>query len=125
MILEKVGIMNIILERGMILHGVNLGDSFGSEQCGFRPCVVVSNNKCNQVSPTVTIAPISTKIHKMRLPTHIYLPKGKYMLQEDSFILVEQLRTIDKRRIIYANGVFLDREDMRKLDRALKIQLGL
>lgn len=123
---NKVKINNVVLERGMILNGVDLGnDVVGSEQGGFRPCVVLSNDICNMVSPTITVAPISTKIHKMRLPTHIYLPKEKYGLYEDSFIMVEQIRTIDKRRIVYFGGIFLDASDIKKLNKALKIQLGL
>lgn len=89
----------------------------GSEQDGKRPVVVVQNNLANKHSPTIIVAPITTVIKKTYLPTHIVIFKNNY-LKKDSTILVEQVRVIDKSRIITYLGKLTDIQ-MQKIDKAL------
>ena len=78
----------------------------------------------NKYSPTVIIAAITSQIDKAKLPTHVELPSKDYGLEKDSVILLEQLRTIDKRRLKQKITI-LDQEIMKKVDKALKVSLGL
>lgn len=109
-------------ERGQV-YWVDLGEtSQGSEQTGLRPCVIISNNTGNKFSTTLIIAILSSRIHKAKLPTHILLKKQEYKwLKKDSFIAMEQLRTIDKIRIRGYIGSLKD----EVFNRALEISLGL
>lgn len=84
------------VKRGDIYHA-DLDPVFGSEQGGYRPVLVIQNNIGNKYSPTVIVAAITSK-EKMKLPTHIAIPEIEG-LEKDSVVLLEQLRTLDKRRL--------------------------
>ena len=84
------------VRRGDIYHA-DLDPVFGSEQGGYRPVLVIQNNIGNKYSPTVIVAAITSK-EKMKLPTHIAIPEIEG-LEKDSVVLLEQLRTLDKRRL--------------------------
>jgi mRNA interferase MazF len=111
------------VRRGDVFYA-DLNPVIGSEQGGVRPVLVVQNDVGNKYSPTVIVAAITSQIDKAKLPTHVELKRGEYGLEKDSVILLEQLRTIDKRRL-REKVAFLDSEIMAKVDEALKISLGL
>lgn len=98
-------------------------DGIGSEQHGLRPAVVLQNNTGNQHSPTVLVAPISSRCGK-RLPTHVFLPSCETSLKVDSIVLLEQVRVIDKTRLLQSLGRLPDKE-MSAIDKALLISFGL
>ncbi len=107
---------NFEIKKGDIYYAM-LDPVIGSEQDGKRPVVVVQNNLANKYSPTVIVAPITTVIKKTYLPTHIIVYKNNY-LKKDSTILVEQVRVIDKTRIITFLGKLNDVQ-IQKVDKAL------
>ena len=113
----------MLVRRGDIFYA-DLNPVVGSEQGGIRPVLVVQNDVGNKYSPTVIIAAITSQIDKAKLPTHVELKSSEYGLEKDSVILLEQLRTIDKRRL-KEKIAMLDQEIMEKIDEALKISLGL
>ncbi|MFY9436891.1 MAG: type II toxin-antitoxin system PemK/MazF family toxin, partial [Limnochordia bacterium] len=86
------------IRRGDIFYA-NLNPVIGSEQGGVRPVLIIQNNIGNKYSPTTIIAAITSKIKKAKLPTHVELSAAEFNLEKDSVILLEQLRTIDKRRL--------------------------
>ncbi len=104
------------------LYYADLSPVVGSEQGGIRPVLVVQNDTGNKYSPTVIAAAVTSKIHKARLPTHIELPQA-FGLQKDSVILLEQIRTIDKKRLMSRIGE-LSAATMSKVNRAILISLG-
>nr|WP_255688677.1 type II toxin-antitoxin system PemK/MazF family toxin [Tepidanaerobacter sp. GT38] len=112
-----------MVRRGDIFYA-DLNPVVGSEQGGIRPVLVVQNDVGNKYSPTVIIAAITSQIDKAKLPTHVELKSTDYGLEKDSVILLEQLRTIDKRRLKEKIAI-LDQDIMEKVDEALKISLGL
>lgn len=114
---------NVLVRRGDVYYA-DLNPVVGSEQGGIRPVLVVQNDVGNKYSPTVIIAAITSQIEKAKLPTHVELQHEDFGLEKDSVILLEQLRTIDKRRL-KEKITFLDQEIMVKVDEALKISLGL
>ena len=85
------------VKRGEI-YIANLDGALGSEQGGLRPVLIIQNDIGNKFSPTVQIAPLTTKLSKPKLPTHIGLTKDDGVIQ-DSVVLTEQIRTIDKKRL--------------------------
>jgi len=89
-----------------------------------RPVLIVQNDTGNKHSPTVIAAAITSQINKARLPTHIELQANTYGLSKDSVILLEQIRTIDKRRLKEHMGR-LDEEMMSKVDNAIAVSFGL
>lgn len=107
---------NFEIKKGDIYYAM-LDPVIGSEQDGKRPVVVVQNNLANKHSPTVIVAPITTVIKKTYLPTHIVIYKNNF-LKKDSTILVEQVRVIDKTRIITYLGKLNDIQ-IQKVDKAL------
>jgi len=111
------------LKRGDIFYA-DLNPVIGSEQGGTRPVLVLQNDIGNRYSPTTIVAAITSRIDKARLPTHVELPSSKSKLPMDSVILLEQLRTIDRRRLIEKVS-HLDPVTMDRVDRALEISLGL
>ena len=113
----------VTVKRGDIFFA-ELSPVVGSEQGGVRPVLIVQNDIGNQYSPTTIVAAITSQISKAKLPTHVELPRDDYGLEKDSVLLLEQLRTIDKRRL-KEKITFLDQEIMAKVDEALKISLGL
>jgi mRNA interferase MazF len=106
------------------LFWVNLNPSKGSEQSGRRPVVILQNNTGNELAPTTIVAPLTTKSFAKEYPTNVNLPKGTAALKSDSTILLSQVRTIDKTRLEEKIGN-LPPAYVEKVDRALKISLGL
>lgn len=113
--------MNV--KRGDIYYA-DLSPVIGSEQGGVRPVLIVQNDIGNRYSPTVIIAAITSQINKAKLPTHIEIVATDYGLPKDSVVLLEQIRTIDKRRLDEKVG-HLDDDMMDKVNEALLISLGL
>ena len=105
------------------LYYADLSPVVGSEQGGVRPVLVVQNDVGNKYSPTVIAAAVTSKINKAKLPTHIELPSSSYGLQRDSVILLEQIRTLDKRRLKERIGELSD-VTMNQVDKAILISLG-
>ncbi len=109
--------------RGAVFYA-DLDLSIGSEQKGFRPVVVLQNNVGNKFSPTTLIAPISTKYYKGRnLPTHVEIEQFR-KLRPNSYVMLEQIRTIDKTRLS-GYVCMLTEKEMDAVDKAILISLGL
>jgi len=113
----------MIVKRGDIYYA-NLSPVVGSEQGGHRPVLVIQNDVGNKYSPTVIVAAITSQISKAKLPTHVEISAKQFSLDKDSVILLEQLRTIDKRRL-KEKITHLSEEIMVKVDEAIRISLGL
>ena len=113
----------MIVKRGDIFYA-DLSPVVGSEQGGTRPVLVVQNDVGNKYSPTVIAAAITSRINKAKLPTHIEIDAARYGLQKDSVILLEQVRTIDKKRLREKIGK-LDEVQMIKVNDAVSISFGL
>ena len=96
----------------------------GSEQGGVRPVLIVQNDVGNKHSPTIIVAAITSKQNKAKLPTHIELSAKRYDMERDSVILLEQLRTVDKRRL-KDRVCHLDEDMMRQVNKGLMISLEL
>lgn len=111
-----------LIKRGELYYA-DLSPVIGSEQGGVRPVLVVQNDVGNKYSPTVIAAAVTSKLNKARLPTHIELCAKYYGLNKDSVVLLEQIRTIDKRRLKEKIGA-LPESLMTKVDTALLISLG-
>lgn len=109
------------IRRGDIYHA-DLNPVYGSEQGGYRPVLIIQNNRGNQHSPTVIISAITSR-PKTELPTHVPI-KDIRGLEKDSFVLLEQIRTLDKRRLNDYVG-HLNQEQMVKVDRALRTSTGI
>ena len=113
-------------------HNVRRGDIYyadlspvvGSEQGGTRPVLIVQNDTGNRHSPTVIAAAITSQLGKARLPTHIRVPGPEVGLAKDSVILLEQIRTLDKRRLREHMGR-LTEEQMGRVNEALAVSFGL
>ena len=105
------------------LYFADLSPVVGSEQGGIRPVLIIQNDVGNKYSPTVIIAAITSQINKAKLPTHIELSAESYGLNKDSVVLLEQVRTLDKRRLKDKIGT-IDGTKMRSIDNALLISLG-
>lgn len=112
-----------MIRRGDIYYA-DLSPVVGSEQGGVRPVLIVQNDIGNKYSPTVIVAAITSQIHKGKLPTHIEISASDYGLPKDSVILLEQIRTIDKRRLKEKIG-FIALEIMGKVNEGLQISFGL
>ena len=111
------------MRRGDVFYA-DLRPVIGSEQGGIRPVLIIQNDIGNRHSPTVICAAITSKMNKAKLPTHIELDCGKYDMVKDSVILLEQLRTIDKRRL-KDKVCHLDNDIMEQVNRALVVSLSL
>ena len=111
------------VKRGDIFYA-DLSPVVGSEQGGTRPVLIVQNDTGNRHSPTVIAAAITSQTGKARLPTHINIAGGSVGLSKDSVILLEQIRTIDKRRLREHMG-HLDPGQMAAVDNAIAGRLGL
>ena len=114
---------NLDIKRGYLYYA-DLSPVVGSEQGGVRPVLIIQNDIGNKYSPTVIVAAITSQINKAKLPTHIEISANEYGLNRDSVILLEQIRTIDKKRIREKIG-YLDKNVMLKVDNSLQISLGL
>lgn len=110
------------IKRGDIFYA-DLSPVVGSEQGGYRPVLILQNDIGNRYSPTVIVAAITGQIVKAKQPTHIEITK-KYGLEKDSVILLEQLRTIDKKRLS-EKVTSLDPSFMAHIDAALRVSMGL
>ena len=115
-------VLQMTIKRGELYYA-DLSPVVGSEQGGVRPVLVVQNDVGNKYSPTIIAAAVTSKINKAKLPTHIELPLGDFGLQKDSVILLEQIRTLDKRRLKERIGE-LPEVTMSKVDKAILISLG-
>lgn len=113
----------MVIKRGDIFYG-DLSPVIGSEQGGVRPVLVIQNDIGNKYSPTVIVAAITSQINKAKLPTHVELAAESYGITKDSVILLEQIRTIDKKRLKERIG-HLSEELMKQVDIALQVSFGL
>lgn len=113
----------VLVKRGDIVVA-NFEPTKGSEQGGIRPALIIQNNISNEHSPTTIVAPITSKIFSKEFPTNVFLPKKYSKLNKDSTILLNQIRTIDKKRItkkiISLNEFLMDRVNL-----AIKVSLSL
>jgi len=113
----------LIVRRGDVYYA-DLRPVIGSEQGGIRPVLIIQNDMGNKHSPTVICAAITSKMNKAKLPTHVELDSRRYNMVKDSVILLEQLRTIDKKRL-KDKVCHLDEEILNQVDRALLVSLEL
>lgn len=111
------------VRRGDVFYA-DLNPVVGSEQGGARPVLVVQNDVGNRFSPTVIVAAITSQIGKAKLPTHVEVSGTETMLEMDSVVLLEQVRTIDKQRL-KDKVTHLSDEIMKRVDTALSISVGL
>ena len=113
----------MVIQRGDVYYA-DLRPVVGSEQGGVRPVLIVQNDVGNRHSPTVICAAITSRLNKAKLPTHVAVSTMQCNMVKDSVILLEQLRTIDKKRlkdrICHIDGTLLD-----EVDKALLVSLGL
>ena len=114
---------DLLIKRGDIFYA-DLSPVIGSEQGGVRPILVVQNDVGNRYSPTVIAAAITSRINKAHLPTHIEIDSKDFGLTKESVILLEQIRTIDKKRLREKIG-HLDNSLMTTVNDALSISFGL
>ena len=111
------------VHRGEVFYA-DLSPVVGSEQGGVRPVLIVQNEIGNRHSPTVIAAAITSRLDKARLPTHINIRAADTGLAKDSVVLLEQIRTIDKRRLREHMGR-LDAAMMNQVDNAIAVSFGL
>jgi len=113
----------VIVKRGDIFYA-DLSPVVGSEQGGIRPVLIVQNDVGNKYSPTVIVAAVTSRINKAKMPTHIEIKGEDYGLSKDSVILLEQIRTIDKKRLKEKIG-HIDESVIGMVNEAVSISLGL
>lgn len=113
----------MMVKRGDIYYA-DLSPVIGSEQGGIRPVLIVQNDVGNKYSPTVIAAAITSQKYKNSLPTHIRVNADGCGLAKDSIVLLEQVRTLDKKRLKERMGN-LDDIDMDRIDKALSVSFGL
>jgi mRNA interferase MazF len=115
--------MTMVVKRGDIFYA-DLSPVVGSEQGGIRPVIIIQNDVGNKYSPTVIIAAITSQINKAKLPTHVEISSEEYGLNKDSVVLLEQIRTLDKKRLKEKIGHMTD-SDMEKVQSALIVSMAL
>ena len=115
--------IEVIIRRGDVFYA-DLRPVVGSEQGGVRPVLIIQNDVGNRHSPTVICAAITSRMNKVKLPTHIAIEAVQHHMVKDSVILLEQLRTIDKSRL-KDKICHLDDQILNKIDEALRISLQL
>ena len=114
----------MVVKRGDLFYA-NLSPVLGSEQGGIRPVVIIQNDVGNKYSLTVIVAPITSRMNKTKLPTHVKINASeKFGLPKDSVVLLEQIRTIDKQRLKDKIGKF-DKRRMSDIDNAILTSLEL
>jgi len=113
----------MLIRRGDVFFA-ELSPVIGSEQGGTRPVLILQNDIGNQYSPTTIVAAITSQIAKAKLPTHVEMLSGDAGLERDSVILLEQIRTIDKSRLMEKVAT-LNEDMMKKVNQATEISLGL
>jgi|SRR3989344_648335 len=111
------------ISRGEIFL-VNLEPVKGSEQGGVRPVLIIQNDISNEYSPLTICAAITSKVKSTKFITNLFVTKNQTGLDKDSIVLLNQIKTIDKSRIIKRIGS-ISKELMKEIDRALKISLDL
>ena len=111
------------VKRGDIFYA-DLSPVVGSEQGGIRPVIIIQNDIGNRYSPTVIVAAITSHINKAKLPTHVEISSEEYGLNRDSVVLLEQIRTLDKKRLKEKIG-HMTEDDMKKVNKSLLISLNL
>ncbi len=114
--------MENLIKRGEI-YFADLSPVVGSEQGGIRPVLVIQNDVGNKYSPTVIVSAITSQLSKAKLPTHIELASETYHLPKNSVVLLEQIRTLDKRRL-KEKITTIDERKMKEVNRAILISLG-
>ena len=110
------------IKRGELYYA-DLSPVIGSEQGGVRPVLIIQNDVGNKYSPTVIACAVTSQLTKAKLPTHIELSAGESGLHKLSVALLEQIRTLDKRRLKEKIGV-IEKGKMEQIDKALLISLG-
>lgn len=110
------------IKRGQIYYA-DLSPVIGSEQGGTRPVLIIQNDMGNKYSPTLIVTCITTRTTKNKIPTHLWLDES-CGLPKSSMVMLEQIRTIDKKRIKYYVGS-ISESDMEKVDKAIKVSLGV
>ena len=115
--------MTTMVKRGDIFYA-DLSPVVGSEQGGIRPVIIIQNDIGNRYSPTIIVAAITSQINKAKLPTHVEISSEEYGLNKDSVVLLEQIRTVDKKRLKEKIG-HMTEKDIQKVDEALLISMGL
>lgn len=120
---RSVSFVDNSVKRGDIFYA-DLSPVVGSEQGGVRPVLIVQNDTGNKHSPTIIAAAITSQTGKAKLPTHIELAARSYGLPKDSVILLEQIRTLDKKRLREYMGR-LDGPLMQQVDNAIAVSFGL
>ena len=118
-----IGVFRVTVHRGEIYYA-DLSPVVGSEQGGLRPVLIVQNDVGNRHSPTVIAAAITSQHEKAKLATHIEVGGGSCGLSKDSIVLLEQIRTLDKKRLRERMGE-LDNNSMSAVNSALSISFGL
>ena len=113
----------MLIRRGDIFYA-DLRPVIGSEQGGVRPVLIIQNDTGNRHSPTVICEAITSKMNKAKLPTHVEIESSRYNMVRDSVILLEQLRTIDKKRL-KDKVCHLDPEILDRVNQALAVSLDL
>ena len=113
----------MVVKRGDIFYA-DLRPVVGSEQGGVRPVVIIQNDIGNRYSPTVICAAITSKINKAKMPTHVEIAAMDDQLVKDSVVLLEQIRTIDKKRL-REKICHLEDEVMERIDASLLVSIGL
>ena len=106
------------------LYYADLSPVVGSEQGGVRPVIVVQNDVGNKYSPTIIVAPVTSQMNKAKLPTHVKIKGNKYGLPKNSVALLEQLCSLDKKRLREKIGSFSN-DIMNKINEAISISLAL
>ena len=111
------------VKRGDIFYA-DLSPVVGSEQGGIRPVIIIQYDIGIRYSPTVIVAAITSQINKAKLPTHVEISSEEYGLNRDSVVLLEQIRTLDKKRLKEKIG-HMTEDDMKKVNKSLLISLNL
>ncbi len=110
------------MKRGDV-YQANLDPVIGSEQGGIRPVVIIQNDRGNRYSPTVIVVAVTTRRKKPQLPVHVLLTREESGLKEDSIVLTEQVRTLEKTRLTRYLGT-VTAQAMKRIDRALGMSIG-
>ena len=114
----------MVIKRGDMFYA-DLSPVVGSEQGGIRPVLIIQNNLGNKYSPTVIAAAITSQTNKTKLPTHIEIGSNNDELKNNSVVLAEQIRTIDKSRLKEKIGHIDDKDIINKINNALGVSFGL
>ena len=114
----------MVIKRGDMFYA-DLSPVVGSEQGGIRPVLIIQNDRGNKYSPTVIAAAITSQMNKTKLPTHIEIDSEQCGLKNNSVVLAEQIRTIDKSRLKEKIGHIEDEQIINKINNALGVSFGL